>query len=191
MKHIKSTALFAVSVVGLAVIGVSASAMNHGDIRSGFDFVVDEAGVIKLPEEDFRAKWTMLGAWTVNGEDGAEGTHTVYAQPGVAEAYRETGAFPDGAVLVKELRSATTEDLTTGNVSYAADLQGWFVMVKDTEGRFPDNGLWGDGWGWAYFGADDPKALVTKDYALECKGCHIPARDTDWIYTRAYPALKG
>ncbi|MEO1028101.1 MAG: cytochrome P460 family protein, partial [Pseudomonadota bacterium] len=63
-------------------------------------------------------------------------------------------------------------------------------MVKDKEGRYPDSALWGDGWGWGFFGADDPGKLVTTDYKLECKSCHVPAKDTDWIYTRAYPALS-
>ena len=105
-------------------------------------------------------------------------------------SYRASGIFPDGTVLVKELRSAGTEDLTTGRVSYATDLEGWFVMVKDSADRYPRNPLWGDGWGWGFFAASDPGSLVTTDYEGECLSCHVPAQETDWIYTRAYPALR-
>lgn len=173
---------------------VAGSATLHAESTApqidGFDVAVEEDGKIKLPDLPFRTQWTLLGSWTVNGEDGAEGMHIVYTQPGVAEAYRETGMFPDGAVLVKELRGAQTEDLTTGRVSFASELQGWFVMVKDTTNRYPENPLWGDGWGWGFFEAGAPGTLVTEDYQAECLSCHVPAQDTDWIYTRAYPALQ-
>ena len=182
-KHLLVTAL----TIALAS---AQTAADEPAIIDGFKIAADQNGSIILPDQSFRTEWTLLGSWTVNGEAGAEGMHIVYTQPGVAEAYRKSGTFPDGAVLVKELRGASTEDLTTGNVSYAGALQGWFVMVKDQTNRFPDNPLWGDGWGWGFFGADDPTKLVTKDYAEECIACHVPAQETDWIYVRAYPALK-
>jgi hypothetical protein len=160
------------------------------DFTAGFEIAVAEDGQIRLPDVPFRTEWTQLGSWTVNGEDGAEGMHIVYAQPGVAEAYRATGSFPNGTVLIKELRGAVTEDLTTGRVSYAAELQGWFVMIKDAQDRYPNNPLWGDGWGWGFFEASSPETLITSDYKTECLSCHVPAQDTDWIYTRGYPALK-
>jgi hypothetical protein len=178
------------AAIGLTVAGAAALAESHSEIKSGFDLAVSPSGSIVLPNLDFQSDWTMLGSWSVNGDKGAKGVHIVYTQPGVAAAYRKTGKFPDGAVLIKELRAAGTEDLTTGTVSYATDLEGWFVMVKDGSGRFPRNALWGDGWGWGYFEAGNPTALVTKDYESECKACHVPAESTDWVYTRAYPALR-
>src|SRR5690242_4926964 len=51
----------------------------------------------------------------------------------------------------------TTKDMTTGTVSRAGTLAGWFVMLKDNVGRFSGNKLWGDGWGWSWF--DATKAL--------------------------------
>lgn len=183
---------FQTGALSLALVVYAAVAYSQSTYPSvsGFDVAVDENGNIKLPELPFREIWTQLGTWSVNGEDGAEGMHIVYTQPGVVEAYLKTGSFPDGAVLVKELRGAETEDLTTGRVSYASELQGWFVMVKDSAERYPDNALWGDGWGWGFFEASSPQTLVTEDYKTECLSCHVPAQETDWIYTRAYPALR-
>ena len=75
-------------------------------------------------------------------------------------------------------------------MSYAtADLKQWFVMVKDAKGRFAENPIWGDGWGWALFKPDNASVNVAKDYKTDCLGCHIPAKDKDWIYTEAYPTL--
>ncbi len=116
--------------------------------------------------------------------------HNVYTQPGTVEAFRETGKFPDGAVLVKELLTAKTDTMTTGEVSYGKETEGWFVMIKDTMGRFKGNGLWGNGWGWALIYADDPSEVVTTDYKTECIPCHVPARNDDWVYLRGYPVLN-
>lgn len=150
---------------------------------------VDDQGNISLPD-DFRASMVHLGSWFVP-EGGASGFHDVYTEKASVEAYRETGKFPDGATLVKELRAHKAGTYTTGeNVSYATDgLKQWFVMVKDAKGRFADNPLWGDGWGWALFKPDDKSKQVAADYKTDCLGCHVPVKDNDWVYTEAYPTL--
>ncbi|MEO1169996.1 MAG: cytochrome P460 family protein [Pseudomonadota bacterium] len=154
------------------------------------DDIVSASGDITLPE-DFET-WPTLGSWSTAGPDGvANGMHQVYASPGTIETFRSTGEFPDGSVLVKEVRGANTAALTTGAASYATDEQVWFVMVKDSEGRFADDPLWGDGWGWALFEADDRTAQVAQNYELDCLSCHVPAQDTDWVYSEAYPVLRN
>ena len=112
------------------------------------------------------------------------------ASPGSIEAYRKDGRFPDGTVLVKEVFETATKEMTTGTVSHAEKLKGWFVMVKDGIGRHPGNALWGDGWGWSWFDAANPTKTTSTDYRLNCKSCHVPAKATDWIYVDGYPALK-
>ena len=160
----------------------------------------DESGQIILPT-DYRTEWTFIGTWSIADTNqasaaamghgtGAAGFHNVYTQPETVEAFRATGEFPDGAVLVKELLKGHTAGLTTGTASWGEEIEGWFVMVKDRQGRFEGNPLWGLGWGWALFDADDPTETVTKDFRRECLGCHIPAKDTDWIYIFGYPVLQ-
>jgi hypothetical protein len=46
--------------------------------------------------------------------------------------------------------------MKTGTVSRAQTLKGWFVMVKESKDTLPDNTLWGDGWAWSWFDADNP-----------------------------------
>ena len=90
--------------------------------------------------------------------------HVVYTQPDSVAAFRKTGKFPDGAILIKELFSTNTEAMTTGTVSRANQTTGWFVMVKDsTNKRFPGNKLWGDGWGWAFFDGKNRAKTKTTD----------------------------
>ena len=174
------------------LIVVAGTAYGQMADRSFADGAVSPDGSIRVPQA-FRTDYVMLGAWSVAGDadtGGAVGLHVVYAPRDAVEAYRETGAFPDGTVLVKELFIGNTEFLTTGEATSAASTAGYFVMVKDTIGRFPGNLLWGDGWGWAFFGADDTANTTSTDYRAECLACHEPARSSDLVYDHAYPVLR-
>jgi hypothetical protein len=121
---------------------------------------------------------------------GSKELHLVYASPGTIAAYSRDGHFPDVTVLVKEVFETATKPMTTGTVSHADALKGWFVMVKDSNGRHFGNKLWGDGWGWSWFDAANPSKTTSTDYNADCLPCHQPARASDWIYVQGYPALK-
>jgi hypothetical protein len=71
----------------------------------------------------------------------------------------------------------------------ATGVEAWSVMVKDTQGRFPNNPLWGGGWGWVLFNSDNPRQTVTKNWRTDCLGCHAPAKRTDWVFVEGYPIL--
>src|SRR5689334_291440 len=184
-----------VALAGLSVIG-AVTAYGQIDVRSQYGgptaAVVDDKGNLRVPA-DYRAAYQFLGSWAVAADDGpgAKEMHVVYASPGTIAAYRKDGHFPDGTVLVKEVfKATTTKGMTTGTVSSAGTLAGWFVMVKDDVGRFPGNKRWGEGWGWSWFDAANPTKTTSKDFRTDCLGCHIPAKATDWIYVFGYPALK-
>lgn len=152
--------------------------------------LVDVAGTMRLPL-DYRAAYQFLGTWAVASDTvpGSKEMHTVYVSPGAIDEYRANGRFKNGTVLVKEVFNAESEDMTTGRVSRAAGLAGWFMMVKDDRGSYPGNPLWGDGWGWAWFDKGSPDKTKTLDYRQECLGCHTPAQATDWLYVKGYPVL--
>jgi hypothetical protein len=154
--------------------------------------VVDAHSNLRVPA-GYRTSYQFLGSWTV-----AEGAgkspkqiHVVYASPGTIAAYLKGKSFPDGSVLVKEVYQAETGTMTTGTVSHAETLKGWFVMVKDSKNSHPDNPLWGDGWAWSWFDADNPSKTTSTNYKENCLPCHVPARATDWIYVQGYPPLKS
>lgn len=189
MRRIGSIGL----VLALAALVIAARG-GEAETETTFSPYVDNTGNIRIPEE-YR-EWVFLGSWHIapkKGIDdsaGAAGFHNVYMQASAVKSYRETGEFPDGAVIVKELLKSETGDLTTGEVSWATEIEGWFVMVKDTEGRFPNSPLWGNGWGWVLFNANDPKNTVTRNWRTDCLGCHTPAKRTDWVYVQGYPILR-
>ena len=158
---------------------------------AGFSTYVDKDGLISRPT-DYREKFEHIGTSAVATRPGGpiDEMHVVYARPEDVRAYRRDGKFPDGATLVKEVTRVGSERLTTGQSHWASDVKLWFVMIKDAKGRFPGNDLWGDGWGWALFLANDPAKNVATDYKLDCKACHIPAKQDDWLYVRVYPGLR-
>ncbi|MGV7222332.1 MAG: cytochrome P460 family protein [Nitrospinales bacterium] len=192
----------------LILTGMSAVGIVNGNEKTTFAPNVNmETGAINVPKDYTR--WPTLGTWAHSNtkaddknviQPGSNEYHVVYTQPETIDYYQKHRAFPDGTVLVKELLHAETMQMTTGPaVSHATKIKGWFVLVRDTQGRFKDSKLWGDGWGWSLFNADDPLKTVSTDYQTDCLACHVPARplarddavDADkWIYTLGYPVLK-
>ena len=175
--------LILVSAFGLTSVPLAAA--------EGFSPYVDTNGNISFPD-GFRTSMVHLGSWFVP-EGGASGFHDVYTEKESVEVYRRTGKFPDGATLVKELRASKSGSFTTGQgVSYAtSELKQWFVMIKDSKNRFAGNPLWGEGWGWALYKPDDPSKNLATNFQTDCLGCHVPAKNQDWVYTEAYPTLSA
>jgi len=187
-------------VVVICIAGMSAifAIASHGqmDVAGSSnapkaETVDDAAGNLHVPDA-YRTTYQSLGSWAVGADQGqgSKELHVVYASPGTIAAYRKDGHFPDGAVLVKEVYQAATQPMTTGTVSHADSLKGWFVMVKDSNGRHAGNKLWGDGWGWSWFDAANPSKTTSTDHLVDCKSCHLPAQASDWVYVAGYPPLK-
>jgi len=164
--------------------------LQAADEPAAFSPYVDGKGNISLPK-DFRTNWVHLGSWAVPAKtDPGAGFHDVYSQPESVEYYLKNGRFPDGAVLVKEIRKAEWREMTTGHVVSEGDVDTTFVMVRDDKGRFKGNPNWGDGWGWGLFKASDPSINASGNYKEVCIPCHLDAKDTDWVYVEGYPTLR-
>lgn len=196
----------------LSATAIAATVMVIADLQTASfaasrrfkaEAVTDAKGSLRVPD-GYRTRYEFLGAWAAAADQGpgSQELHVVYASPGTITAYRKDGRFPDGTVLVKEVHFAATAPMTTGTISHADKLRGWFVMVRDRAGRYPANDVWGDGWGWSWFDAGNPSTpsrslplpggavAASLDYKQNCKACHLPAQATDWIYVDGYPPLK-
>jgi len=189
--HVKDLGISRIVAATIALVGYGAMRTTAAEDLSFAATVVDAAGKLRVPQ-DYRTTYQSLGSWAIAADEGrgSKEVHVVLASPGSIEAYRKDGHFPDGTVLVKEVFKAATKELTTGTVSSADQLKGWFVMVRDGAGRHSGNALWGDGWGWSWFDAADPSKSKSANYMFECKSCHVPAQASDWVYVDGYPALK-
>jgi hypothetical protein len=187
--------------MGFSVIGLSAviALATHSLVpmiaqtkqAKAETLAVDAMGNLHVPE-DYRTSYQFLGSWALPADAGksTKEIHNVYSSPGAIEAYRKTGHFPDGAVLVKERFHTATQPMTPGIVSHADRLVGWFVLVKESKNIHPGNKLWGDGWAWSYFDGANPKTTTSTNFKVDCLNCHQPARAADYIYTMGYPPLE-
>jgi hypothetical protein len=191
-KILKATLL----IVPLLMITVAYAA---GEKPGSFSPHVDSKGNISLPT-DFRSTWVHLGTWLVTSTAAAgqgidqtgpgTGIHTVYTQPESLNAYKKNGQWPDGSMLVMEIRAMKWDDLPTGHVIVEGEPVKWLVMVKDAKGRFPKNQNWGDGWGWALFKPAALKNNASANYKNDCLSCHEPAKATDFVFIQGYPTLR-
>jgi hypothetical protein len=110
----------------------------------------------------------------------------VYIDPAAYRAYKATGAFPQGAVLVLETAAGEEKKEPGLRGSFQKELTGLSAAVKD-KGRFRD--------GWAYFsfsggpGRTKDKARPAKKSA--CYDCHREKGAEDNVFTQFYPVLKA
>ncbi len=180
------------AVILSVVAGVAASAQDKG-VAAAKPQSVEAEPVLQVPAIDYRKEWVQLGTFSVladKPDEGAKQLHVVYTARRNIEEYLRTGRFPDGAVLVKDVFAARTEALTTGTASYAGELAGRFVMVKDGAGKLGSGPRFGDGWGWAFYEGAETKRTITANYKDDCLTCHEPARRQDLLYLQGYPLLR-
>lgn len=153
------------------------------------------AGELILPE-DFHT-WVFLGApLTPNalndGQAGFPEYHNVYVQPEAYRAYRNTGQFPEGTILLKELQLTLPGSNADGSRVEASG-RGYFpgtrngidISVKDSK-RFADT----SGWGFFNFGHHAPPYAPTAAAQPKdaCAGCHM-ANATDMVFTKFYAPI--
>jgi hypothetical protein len=185
----------------LIVFGVPALilALGQAPPKVPLSPYVGADGAISVPS-DFRASFVHLGTWIVTsqaaagpGTEGishANGIHEVYTSAESLKAFRATNAWPDGAMLILEVRPVRWDDLPTGHIMYAGDETEISVMVKDRTNRFKNNPRWGDGWGWGLFKPADSRKNLSGDYKKDCLGCHEVAKESDFVFVQGYPALR-
>ena len=155
-------------------------------------------GELELPKGYH--EWVYLGApITPNALNGGKAAfpeyHNVYVHPQAYRAYRKTGQWPKGTIMLKELRLSqpgTNADgssvESSGRGFFPAARNGIDVSVKDSK-RFKDT----NGWGFFNFGHHAPPYEKTTAAAPKdaCAGCHI-ANATNMVFSKFYaPILKS
>jgi hypothetical protein len=184
LPHLSAVAAVAVLAVAMAV---ETPVADEGAASA----MVSPDGTIEMTTQDYQRDWTMLGIFARLDENGVNQFNVVYTQPETVTAYRETGEFPEGAVIIKELRQGITAAEGGDKVSSLGVLTGWFTLIKPPKSNAPQGPLWGDGWGWAKFNADAPDSTITRSYKTECIACHSPVKNTDFIHVEGYPLLRN
>ncbi len=155
-------------------------------------------GELVLPRDYHR--WIFLGSpITPNGlNDGSAGFpeyHNVYVRPEALEAYRKSGEWPEGTILLKELQLTLqgtypdgSRDEASGRGYFPGARNGVDISVKDSK-RFKDT----NGWGFFNFGHHAPPYAETAaaQPAEACAGCHA-ANTRSMVFSQFYaPILKA
>ena len=159
--------------------------------------VWDRDGKLFQPK-DFR-EWVFIGApLTPNGLNDGKANfpefHNVYVQPAAFKAYRATGKWPEGTMMVKELQLVGGKAEFPDGSRYEPSGRGYFpgavngldVAVKDSK-RFKES----NNWGYFNFNHSAPPYLASTEAKPigECAGCHIANADEDMVYVSLYKPI--
>jgi hypothetical protein len=190
-------------LVGSALIAVFAVTMSTGltdkalaESKATWGPKWTSKGELMLPK-DFH-NWVYLGSpLTPNalndGKAGFPEYHNVYVQPEAFRAYRKTGVWPEGTIMLKELQltqAGTNPDGSSvepsGRGYFPGALNGIDISVKDSK-RFKDT----NGWGFFNFTHHAPpypkSAAATPKEA--CAGCHIANATKDMVFSKFYEPI--
>jgi len=145
-----------------------------------------QEGLLKFPD-DYR-EWVFLTAgldMTYQKMDGMA-DHSmfdnVFVRPSVYREFLKTGTWPDGTLLVKEARRATTKgSINQGGKFQSGEPLDVEIHVKDSH-RFAG--------GWAFFEFGTGHAPVPQiPTAANCYSCHQAHGSVDTTFVQFYPTL--
>lgn len=157
-----------------------------------------KSGEMILPPNNLWRQWVFVGApFTPNALNGGNASfpeyHNVYIQPWAYAEYKETGQFPDGTIMFKELQLTLPPSQFKDGSRIEPSGRGYFpgayngadVSVKDSK-RYAAT----DNWAYFDFNHHEPKAPMTKEQPpSECQSCHIANAKKDEVWTQFYRLL--
>ncbi|WP_150522432.1 cytochrome P460 family protein [Roseibium sediminis] len=201
MKYaLMAAAAMAVIVTGGAALSTKTVQAEEAKNNYGVSIIPEwnEKGELIRPK-GFRHTWVFIGSpFTPNalngGAAGFPEYHNVYVQPDAFHAYRATGKWPEGTMMLKELQLTDHPGEEEDGSRYEVSGRGYFpgavngmdVAVKDTK-RFADS----NGWGYFNFGHHAPpyKASAPAAPKEACAQCHIDNADEDMVYVDLYKPI--
>ena len=185
-------------VVGSAIATATLlGSLKHSNAQGKPRYLPEDtaSGELILPK-NFH-EWVYVGSpLTPNalngGTAGFPEYHNVYIEPGSYEIFKQTGQFPEGTILFKELQLTLQGENPDGSRTepsgrgyFPGKFNGADVTVKDSK-RFPET----NGWGYFNFNHHEPKAPTAKvKDKSDCAYCHIASAKKDEVWTQFYPLL--
>ena len=152
-----------------------------------------------IQPKDFREMVFIGAPLTPNGLNDGKASfpefHNVYVQRAAFKAYRATGKWPEGTMMVKELQLVDdpvgefpdgSRTLPSGRGYFPGSVNGLDVSVKDSK-RFAASNNWG------YFNFNHSAPPYLKEAAVkpveECASCHIANAHEDMVYVDLYKPI--
>ncbi len=138
--------------------------------------------------------WVYVGTPTTpndmnNGKAPFPEFHNVYIDPVSYDAWKETGQWREGTILIKELVSVDSKAAASGNGYFMGNFIGLEATIKSKE-LFPN-----EPGNWAYFSFTNPGSNQLKNTAKafatnQCNSCHDASAQDDFVFTQYYPVLR-
>ncbi|WP_394212069.1 cytochrome P460 family protein [Enterovibrio calviensis] len=125
-----------------------------------------------------------------NGKAAFPEHHTVYIDPTSWAAWKETGKFRDGTIIVKELVSVGSKAAVSGNGYFQGDFIGLEATIKSASLNPNEPG----NWSYYSFSTPDHSSLTETAKAFpaaSCNACHAAAAADDFVFTQYYPVLRA
>ncbi len=109
----------------------------------------------------------------------------VFVNPSAYREFLKTGRWPDGTVLILEVRESETSGSINRHGRFQTGVAGLEAHVKDSK-RFAPSG-------WAFFGLKPGAAAGATAKAIPadngCQKCHAPHGAVDETFVQFYPDL--
>lgn len=182
-------AILSIALCALVVLGASSTQAGEKALPKP---TFNAAGELLRPDVRYR-EWVYVGTpLTPNELNPPEAPfpefHNVYIHPDDFDHWKNTGTFPDGTVIVKELVKIGSKEAVSGNGYFMGEFTGLEITIKDSK-RFKDEPGY-----WAYFsfGHTYPLANGSKQFATSaCNACHETSAADDFVFTQYYPVLRA
>ncbi|MGH8261094.1 MAG: cytochrome P460 family protein [Steroidobacteraceae bacterium] len=194
-------ALAATSLAGIAAQAAVAADATPSVAAQSANAAAAEAsaaGPVFLPDGRLRfpehyREWVFLssGIDMSYRKDAGASMHSmfdnVFVDPTAYREFLRTGTWPDGTVLVLELRAAAEKGSINRHGKFqTGDVMGLEVHVKDARHFNAARGFVG---GWAFFGfrGRTPGTLIPT--SADCYSCHRQHGAVDTTFVQFYPTL--
>ena len=119
-------------------------------------------------------------SYNPNAQPGRHVFDNVFVNPEAYRAFMQTGRWPDGTMMVLEVRGAQDRGSINRSGNYQEQVTGLEVHVKDGA-RF--SGQWG------FFGFDSRKPAKMIAPSADCYSCHAEHAAVDTTFVQFYPTL--
>lgn len=182
------TALSALGALGAAGFLLLAAAVAAEPTPPAADRPIFEADGRLTAPPDYRS-WVFLSSgfdMSYAESAGAAPAHrfdNVFVQPWAYEAFKATGSWPDGTLLVLENRAAASK----GSINRAGSFQTSDVLGLEAHAK--DAARFKGGWAFFAFSAGAPAAEIP--HAAACYGCHVQHAAVDTTFVQFYPTLQA
>jgi hypothetical protein len=176
------TAVF-LMLCGLLEPGAPTLGRDADGAGAGRDAAFAADGQLLFPA-DYR-EWVYLSSgfdmsYRASMQTDSHSFDNVFVNPAAYRAFRATGHWPDGTVLVLEVRRAQQRGSINRSGSFQGEPQGLEVHLRDSA-RFAEQ--------WAFFGFDNSRTGKLIARSADCYACHAAHAAVDTTFVQFYPTL--